>query len=309
MPKVPAVLALCVLVAACKAPREEPAPSTAEAGPSGPPQTFAFGWKLPCRVPVVERSEQDGAVGKLRFTLSLRPAEKDRIDVGIEDLQYVEFMGQPITPELRAQVEGQLAVSSALPGFAVTPQGAFIEATGFDALYAALAKGGKVAPDVLKRMQAPDSRAALTSAVSNDWQTWVGAWAGLRLAPGDARDGTTTAAIGDVTTIPAKAHVEYVNDVPGGRAHLLSATLVEGDAALDAMRAYVVKTGSRGPDAGTMTRFLRMVRLEAETDPATLRPARTRSEVKSELDVDGATNPHHEVREDTFDWSHAQGCQ
>jgi hypothetical protein len=47
---------------------------------------------------------------------------------------------------------------------------------------------------------------------------------------------------------------------------------------------------------------------EAELDPATLRPRHSRYDLRQEYVVDGRPFEELAMRDDTFDWDHAEGC-
>jgi hypothetical protein len=55
-------------------------------------------------------------------------------------------------------------------------------------------------------------------------------------------------------------------------------------------------------------RFARGTSVEAELEPAGLRPHRVRVATTTEIDTGGESHTRSDVRDDTFHWDRAQGC-
>ncbi len=276
--------------------------------PLGPPTTFTFAWSLPCSVPVEERSERDGVSAHLRFSLGLRALADGRIEVRWDDMDFVEFMGEPLTPERRKEMAPVLAVMTFVPNMFVTKHGAFVGIGEIDKMLERLDALGVVKPEGIKTLRTPEARAALSTSVGNYWQTWVGAWAGLQLARGEVREGEGFLAFGN-HKLPAHTRIGYVGDDPGGLARLSSTTTMEGSEALAALKGAIgAVSGSPLPADGSVTGMRYMSRMDVQTDPATLRPRRTHYEIRAEITDNGESKPQKESRDDEFSWERAKGC-
>jgi hypothetical protein len=110
--------------------------------------------------------------------------------------------------------------------------------------------------------------------------------------------------------IPATIRVEHRGDTGDGLVRLSSTQIVEGDEALRALMGFLedVSGDELATDSGVRT-FRQTMRLEAETDPDTLRPRRTRYETTTEIVSAGKRRSQRETREDGFDWTKAEGCR
>ncbi|MDI1444330.1 hypothetical protein [Polyangium sp. 6x1] len=298
---------------------------TGDAAPEGGPQegeqSFTFGWKVPCRVPVEQLSDKKGTTARLRYMLSVKPGADGNLDLTFSDFQFLELNGQDITgPELQKQLAPALAMTSAMPSLIVSREGEYLGVRGLDEMIERILampsfnKDPKIAPKVAAMMRSPAIKASLEAKMGDYWNGWVGAWNGLSLAPGASREDDDSIEVGD-EEIPTRVRVENHGPVDGAK-KLVRLSLVSTMSGTSASAGLAAFTRSLMRGAGTdlsknlnVERVNRVITLDVETDPATLRPRRARYVMELEMMVNGQMSASRETREERFDWEHAEGCR
>ncbi|MRG95449.1 hypothetical protein [Polyangium spumosum] len=300
------------------------APAVAAAQETASPeaeQSFIFGWKVPCRVPVEQVGEKKGNTARLRYMLSVKPSADGNLDVAFSDFQFLELNGQDITaPEMQKQLAVALALTSVMPSLTVSREGEYLGVRGLDAAIDRMLamppfnEDPKITRQLAATLRLPAMKANLEAKVGDYWNTWVGAWNGLTLAPGASREGDDSIQVGE-DEIPTRIRFEHHGPVAGDPklVRLSFVSTMSGNAASVVLaaftRALLRDAGTNLPKDVNIERVSRVVTLETETDPATLRPRRTRYVTDLELMIDGELSTRRETREDRFDWERAEGCR
>lgn len=307
-------------VAACTPTEKGPAPSSSAAAsvmpaaPSAPASaakpTFRFAWKVPCRVPVEERIEKDGVTMRARFTLSAK-SEGDEVLVNWDGMQIVEVNGQAMTPELQSQLAPLLVVMLALPTLVVSRDGHWKGARGMNELLDRMIAAKLISPnpEAIAAMRSPQTQAAVSASVGDQWNAWVGAWIGWTAAPGDKVDAMRATSLGG-REIPTRVRAEHLGTTADGTVRLAATTTIGGEEAMRAVAGFAegLTPKAKGLDAGAM-HLSKVTRVEVETDPATLQPRRARYAEDITVEAPEKTRSSRTVREDRFDWSRAEGCK
>jgi hypothetical protein len=291
-------------------PQRVDASTTAAASP------LAFAWKVPCRVPVEERSKKEDVAVTLRFDLSVAREAGGGFAARYENMEMVEFNGQPMTPALKAQLGPALALTTSLPTMIVSPEGRYVEARGMEQVVDRLLASGLIEndPKVLAMMRSPRVMKLVSNKVGDYWNSWVGMWVGVTLAPREKRDFVGETSLGSATA-PERVHLEHLGDAGDHFVRLsCTRTLEAGDALFSALMKEVGMPDL--PDAGAArlraARLRRTLHIEVETDPRDLRPRRMHLENTDVVEVEGDPEPSRkrtETREDRFDWARATGCR
>ncbi|WP_437735189.1 hypothetical protein [Sorangium sp. So ce1335] len=319
--------AACAPAAQRGAPRAQAdAPrAPAEAADAPPMQVFAFGWKVPCRVPVEQITDKRGRKARLRYTLSVLPAVDGNLDVRFEDMRFLEIDGQDVaSPEAGAQPGASLGLMATAPVLVVSREGAYVGVRELgDSVERLLGsplflEGPQQVASVAKLLPAPQMKAMLLTKAGDHWTTWVGAWAGLELAPGESREGVEEVAVGE-RQVPMRVRYDHHGPVagPSGLVRVSFTSTLDDETGWGAMRHAVVdmqrdaghELSTEVEKALDQISLRRVIRLEAETDPATLRSIRARYEMVMEFSAKGRKERRRDVREDRFDWDRAEGCR
>ncbi|WP_433933784.1 hypothetical protein AB3662_05130 [Sorangium cellulosum] len=300
----------------------------AEAADARSPQVFAFGWKVPCRVPVEQVTDKRGRKARLRYTLSLLPGADGNLDVRFEDMGFLEIDGQDVAPPGAGSQPGpSLGLMATAPVLVVSREGAYVGVRDLgDSAERLLGsplflEGPQQVANVAKLLPAPQMKAMLITKAGDHWMTWVGAWAGLELAPGESREAVDEVAFGE-RQVPMRVRYEHHGPAagPSGLVRVSFTSTLDDETGWRAMRHVVTdmqrdaghELSSDEEKALDQISFRRVIRLEAETDPATLRSSRARYEMVMEFGAKGKKGPRErrrDVREDRFDWDRAEGCR
>ena len=326
----PSLITLLLFTAACggssEATKDPATPAsgsssenTSEAAPAGEKQAFIFGWKVPCRVPVVRTSEKRGKSAKLRFFVAARPTKDDKIEVRVEDTEFLVIDGRDATtPEAKAQLAPMMGLMGIPVPMIISREGEYLETRGLDELIERLlsssvvTKDPKAAEQMKQSLRSPQMKATLIAAAGDSWNAWVGAWVGLEARPGEVIEGEdSTPGAGD-DRIPVRVRVEHHGPTTGSFVKVSVTSTVEGEKARSAVAGMV--RDMVGPDVPkdkqiTLDKLRRVARTEAETDPKTLLPRHVRIEQTSEMVINGQAVTAREFKDDVFDWSRAEGCR
>ncbi|MBK9258488.1 MAG: hypothetical protein IPM54_01475 [Polyangiaceae bacterium] len=330
MQKLLAVFVLPLLVASCggsaasSSSPDTPADKSAAASDDNVakgPISFVFAWKMPCRVPVEQVETKKGHTVRLRYMLSAKPGPEGNIDVDLGDFEFLEMDGQDLTtPKMQAELAPALALTTMMPTMVVSPEGDYVRVRGLEALVdrvvAHMGKGmDKQKKAKLATMMRSPRILQMVQAKSGDyWNGWVGAWTGLELAASASREGDDVMDVGGVE-IPVRLRYENhgpVKGTPGFYRVSLSSTMAGNSAStgvLALMRSILQDAGSDMPTDVQVDHVSIVNKVEVVTEPATLLPHRARRERTMELVMAGDRKKRVEVREETFDWKHAEGCR
>lgn len=335
MPRTTPFLLLLLVAGAACAPAAQVGAAGAQAGPPRPPaeaaeappppQVFAFGWKVPCRVPVEQVTDKRGRKARLLYTLAVLPGVDGNLDVHFEDMRFLELDGKDVAaPGAESQPGPSLGLMATAPVLVVSRDGAYVGVRELgDSAERILGsplflEGPQQIANVAKLLPAPQMRAMLLTKAGDHWTTWVGAWAGLELAPGESRDGIEEVAFGE-RQVPMRVRYQHHGPVAGasGLVRVSFTSTLDDETGWRAMRHAVVDIqrdagramSSEEEKALDEMSFRRVIRLDADTDPATLRSSRTRYQMVTTLSAKGRLDVRRDVREDRFDWDRAEGCR
>jgi hypothetical protein len=179
------------------------------------------------------------------------------------------------SPEWKARLAPSMAMAEAIPAMRVSPAGAFLGTENPEALLERLLAARHYDPAkeaaMRKMLLAPGTVALYDELVGAYWRGWVEDWIDWSLAPGASQEAQGS-------------RFEYLG-LHEGVASLRLTSVVEG---ADARREQINAV---------------------DTDPATLRPLHTRSQVDATVSFkDGTAKARHEVHDLTWDWARAEGC-
>lgn len=296
---------------------------SAEGSKDAAPAAFAFGWKIPCSVPVEQVTEKKGSTVRMRYLFTLKPGPEGKLDGDMSDFEFIEVDGHDVTsPDIQAQMAPALALTSAMPTMVISRQGEYVGMRGLegmiDRVLLFMNNGKKMSKDEAARvatmMRSPMMLATMEKKMGDYWNSWVGTWVGLEMRPSEALEGDDQIPLGD-ETIVAHLHYEHqgpVEDAPN-LVRLSMTSTMSGDSAAAGLlaftRAAMKEMGMDLPPSVTIDKVGIVNALETDTDPATLRPRHVRTLRTTEIVLAGKTTTKREIREETFDWAHARGCR
>lgn len=294
---------------ACAA-KASPASVTApaEAARSAAPG-FAFDWSPPCRVPVVENTEKAGGLARMRYVVSARRAADGNVEVSLQDFEMLEADGQDVTsPEWKRRLAPTMALVSAIPAMRVSPAGAYLGAERPEALLERLLAARHYPPEeeaaVRKQLSQPGAVESFDALIGEYWRGWVEDWVGWSLAPGESKQEQHDLPV-EGGAVPGTLRYEYLG-LHDGYASLRLTSIVEGPRVLQL-------SGVKGADLAKLAEIIADSRREqvasVETDPTTLRPRHTRSQLDVTVSFkDGTSTSVREVHDLSWDWTKAEGC-
>jgi hypothetical protein len=280
-------------------------PAAAVPAPAG----FVFDWSPPCRVPVVEDSEIDGDLGRLKYVIDARRGADGNLEVRMQDFEMLRMSGQDVTsPAWKARLAPTMALTEAIPAMRVSPAGSYLGAEDPGALLERLLAARHYSPEeeaaVRKMLLSSGAAATFDSLIGEYWHGWVEDWIGWSLAPGASRDEKLELPV-EGGTVPTTIRYEYVG-LHDGNASLRLTSTVTG---AQVFRLSGMKVGDMDKLAALIADARREQVAAVEIDPATLRPRHTRSELEVTVSFKDGTSKHRsEVHDLTWDWAKADGC-
>ncbi len=289
------VAALCVALAACGGkPKPAPAPPAPEPAAAA---TYRFDWSPPCRVPATERMRRKGHEFTLSYVISVTRLDEHELRVELVDIEPVE---------LRETYE-------AFPAVIVGNDGSYVRTESLDEIIALTIRDS---PQLAEGFDTPELRAQMATKFAEPWITWVGHWIDWSLAPGERHtvDLSIQGPGGD--EIPFQGTVEHLG-MEDGFARLRYSERMDGEALKKYMAPLLLSMSEIAPDPAEAERYFSEMKLEGyreslyevETSPATLRPRRSRYDVRLDASINGEPfSRDHEWREVAFDWANAVGC-
>ncbi|MDI1435014.1 hypothetical protein [Polyangium sorediatum] len=279
---------------------------------------FSFGWKVPCRVPVLRVSEKRGKTVKMRFFVAARPAKNDRIEVRVEGTEFLEIDGEDATtPEAQEKLAPVLPLLSMPVPMIISAEGEYLEARELDQVIErllatpAITKNPKLSAFMAQALRSPQMQAQLAASVGDAWNSWVGAWIGLSNSPGEVVEADDVVPAG-AEKVPVRMRFEHHGKVQGDDALVrvsITQTLAGEKAEQGLANLLREVAGPHFPKDMPIENLRRITRTEAETDPRTLRPRHVRFEQTVDLTMGGKSQSTREFKDDTFDWSRAEGCR
>lgn len=270
-------------------------------------EPLRFEWSTPCTVPVEDAVEKNGGRSTTRYDVRFEPLEDTHLAVYLEHFEAVSVEGRPVTGDEQQEFRRRMAQVGALPPFFVGRDGAFVglptDRAFIDRVFSAFRIKGKQAATVRALLSDDATRNLMIADTARMWWSWIGAWAGSAVEPGQTVTTTSTYLGGD------------------GVAHLLPTTLSRSESTTTAELSaeLVVPLELLGVDdlIEKLRQLLhheptgdelpmRRILASASTDPHTLRPAHTRLEVHDRV-VPGVPE-QIAIRDVTWRWDQATGC-
>ena len=236
--------------------------------------------------------------------------------VHYSDFEFLEMDGRDVTsPQMQKMLAPALAMTSAIPDYLVTAEGEFVRADGMDELVSRFVKalsasrGQEEAERLGEMMARPEMKELLAAAVSNYWNSWVGAWVGWDVAPGEAATVDTQLPLMGVE-IPAKLTVEHHGDAAdaAGCVRLSMHSVAAGEGAARALaRALAVLASGAGQDEISQDALADVFvenKTVVVTDPKTLCPRSVLTEKVVRITEKGKTEPRQQIERHhyVFDW-------
>lgn len=279
--------------------------------------SFFFDWSTACRVPVRERVVKNGKAAVMSYTVSVRAADGGGFRVFLEELEFVELGGQPVTPKIREKLLPILELAKAIPAFHLSQDGRYVGCEDFNALTERMITELAMPPDRAEEFRRtlanPHTRSAIEQSIGNYWSTWVQSWIGWELTPGASTSRAVTLDLAG-TPVPARVDRQYRN-FDAGLATLQQTTTYSGEEAAAALLGFAHKqtqAAGEGEDSHVDPSAIKdqklWIQLEAETRPLGLKPRFTRFERLFEFSIDGELDSSRELREATWLWDRAEGC-
>ncbi|WP_438018388.1 hypothetical protein WMF18_04635 [Sorangium sp. So ce315] len=276
-------------------------------------------------MPVEQVTDKRGRKARLRYTLAVLPGVDGNLDVHFEDMRFLEIDGKDVAaPGAGSQPGPSLGLMATAPVLVVSRDGAYVGVRELgDSAERLLGsplflEGPQQVANVAELLPAPQMKAMLLTKAGDHWTTWVGAWAGLEIAPGESRDGVEELAFGE-RQVPMRVRYQHHGPVAGasGLVRVSFTSTLDEETGWRTMRHAIVDIhrdagramSSDVEKALDQISFRRVIRLDAETDPATLRSIRTRYLMVTTLNETGRMEVRRDVREDHFDWDRAEGCR
>jgi hypothetical protein len=279
-------------------------------------EPWQFDWGDGCRLPVTERIERAGRVATSSFVLDVRRAAQG-FEVRFTDFHMLGIEGlAPDDPRTREVLEKTGRRAAALmPVLLVDAGGRYVGITRFDELIEGVVTLQGDSPEAARRtrqtLATPRMRAQLEQKASDYWNSWVGSWLEAGLAPGQAREGTSRLPVPG-GSLPLATKLEH-RGPPTHAPDRAQLALTSSTTAADVKDTLAAIAAELGPEraAGVQdldARFERSTSVEAEVEPAGLRPHRVRVATRTELSAGGESHTRSDLRDDSFHWDRAQGC-
>jgi hypothetical protein len=286
------------------------------------PRPMEFDWKIPCRVPVEQFSDKKGHKARLRYILTVKNGPEGNLDLDMTDFEFLELDGMDLTsPRMQAELAPALAITSALPTMIISREGEYLGMRDLESMIERVIKFMKkksTNPDeeikVAAVLRSPMMKQTLETQLGEYWNGWVGLWNGLAMAPLETRDGDDEIEFGE-EVIPTRIHYENHGPVAGAPelVKVSFSSTISGNSASQGVLAFLRLMGREGgmpfPENIEIDHLAATTTFEAETDPRTLLPRHTKRVKKTEIVIKGERMKRLDVREETFDWAHAQGCR
>ena len=317
----PAIVLGCHAQAPSLAPgAETESPTSARLAASSAPQVGAtpvssalhFAWPVPGRVGVTHRAEKKGHTSTIHYFLVVTRGAGGTIEVRFEDFTFLDLDGQDLTsPELHDVVEQLRTFTAVIPTMVISPGGEYTGVRGLEEMIDKVLssnltrqKDPKKAAATARLMKSPEVKAQLEAKCGDYWNSWVGQWKDLSLAPGETGNAEWQVRLPGGGFASSPVVFEHHGAVPGEpRLVRLSTTaLLEGEAARAALSEFT-KEISQG-NSIVIEKMRRETRSSTDTDPRTLMPRRVREEVLLDIKVaNHAATKSRQIDEYEFDWA------
>ena len=299
---VAASVTLTLLIAACSRVHEPGATAVPVAAVAAADAKAAsltkFDWAPPCRVPVQELRGEGDNTTRLSYVLELTRGPGDRLELRQRDFKLLELNGEDMTtPEHAAQGSALVVLNAMAPPLYLNAAGDLIGTGPFESEFA---KQNASNSALLLRFE---------DLAVEQWRTWIGAWSGWTVAPGQTKDAAVKVHTKVGGTLAANDHAEHLGADAAGVKLRLTRTL-DAEAVRRKNEVVLRQFARYGRNENRYLDGHERTVYSAETDAATLRPAHARFESESVLELsESGPFTTRRVRDTTFDWAHAEGCK
>ncbi|MEQ8494936.1 MAG: hypothetical protein RLW42_12085, partial [Gammaproteobacteria bacterium] len=202
--------------------------------PAVPAEAFRFDWPVPAAVGVRATVEKDGVASTARYRVALAAAADGELALAFDDFELLEVDGRDAR-ELADELAPLTALTGTLPSLRLSTAGHYLGTSDADA---AIAQTLRLLPEgmpaatrerLATTLRSPDMQHLMTQRSGELWNTWVGAWNGLDIAPGDTLQGTQPVTVLG-RELTRHVRIEHLGEAAGypGSVRLRMTTLVEG---------------------------------------------------------------------------------
>lgn len=275
----------------------------------------AFGWQVPCTATVTQEGAKRGNQVTMRYQIRL-VEDGDALRLTTDRLELIAVNGVDMTaPELEQAAAAQAAqLQTAFPVLRISKQGELLGVEDWEAhvdrCLETLRAVGKADDEGLaatrRIMLDPRYRAQLELKSGEHWQVWVTAWQGVDVPAGESEEWVTEIPIGEAV-VEAPVTVTHEGTGADGRVRMRMETLLQGDAAKDAMRRMLLDMSRDGPNPMPadlqIKDFLRKTTLTVTAEPETLRPVEASTTALNRVEVgDEGAQERQEWTRYRFEW-------
>ncbi|MEQ8662613.1 MAG: hypothetical protein RLW62_17520 [Gammaproteobacteria bacterium] len=270
---------------------------------------FRFDWPVPAAVDVRATVEKDGMVSTARYRIALAGDAAGELALAFDAFELLEVDGRDAR-ELGAELASLGALTGTLPSLRLSTGGSYL---GTSDPAAAIEQTLRLLPDgmptatrerVAATLRSPAMQALMAQRSGELWNTWVGAWNGLDIAPGATLQGRQPVTVLG-RELTRHVSIEHLGDAPGypGSVRLRMTTLVEGPEVLALVGGLVDQmAGADGlPQAFDSARSHNVT--EVITRPSDLVPRYVESIAEVVLrDGEGRAHTRRDRKEFWFEW-------
>jgi|GEM_PF-3237459 hypothetical protein len=279
----------------------------------GSAETFRFDWPLQVPVGVVAAITGAGNTSTASYSVDLSADSDDELTLNFRDFQFLTLNGVDAREIEVTKKLGPLAALNQLPSMRLSKSGAYRGTFGIEQQIKGFLEQAPASRDDPQRkklegyFRSPEVQALVrqkSAETANIWNTWVGAWNGLELAPGQ-----TVSAIVPITLMQREVRqsvlIEHLGTVGKNCptcVHLRMTTVIDGPEVL-ALLGGLARSADDDASFGEFVSARSMSVTEVFTEAASLMPiyAMTNSEVLLR-DEDDKTRTEQARKEYWFEW-------
>ncbi len=281
-------------------------------------ETFRFDWPAPVSVVVRADMVKKGNASSARYVVDLSARSEGEYALAFRDFEFLTLNGEDARdPKILAQLGPLAALTANLPTMRLSSRGDYLGTLGLEEMLTRMLAALPDGLDAGQRQRlddyfrSPQVQGMMQQRSGEVWNTWVGAWNGIELNPGQNLSGTVPITImnRDLTQNVLVEHLGPAapsDDCPRC-VRLRMTTTVEGPEVLQLVSGMLRQLGGRSDDGGrAATQFVSarsMSVTEILTEANTLKPRYAVSNTEVMLrDVEDQSQSQHERKEYWFEW-------
>lgn len=255
---------------------------------------LTFDWPVGCDATVVENTVKGDNRAELTFKLETSD-HPDGMLVSWADLKMLSFNGRKLT----TAEERSLTAAFRLPPFVVDDLGSVVRIEDLDRFIDEMTE---LMPSTAN-LNTATFRSLMEETISSKyWNVWVGNWAETESIDQPVLEGVVDAPVGDYT-LQTTVKLESLPTRRAGTAIFRSTEILEGPDFMKAIAGVQTDLVGKAAETSATDTGRRVVTVEVETDPTTLRPSRTKLRMEIDLTIGGESKSQLEERISTFTWS------